>query len=57
MNESPDKGEVNIMEIGEITDEDKDMVTKVFKRFDADGTGAVSTSELGNIMRSIGWFR
>ena len=38
----------------EINDEDKEMVTKVFNKFDADGTGAVSSAELGNIMRSIG---
>merc|ERR1712013_229910 len=40
----------------DISDEDKEMVTKVFNKFDADGTGAVSTAELGNIMRSIGMF-
>ena len=38
----------------DINDEDKEMVTKVFNKFDADGSGAVSISELGNIMRSIG---
>ena len=38
----------------DISDEDKEMVTKVFNKFDADGTGAVSSAELGNIMRSIG---
>ena len=38
----------------DISDEDKEMVTKIFSKFDSDGTGAVSTAELGNIMRSIG---
>eukprot|EP00092_Neocalanus_flemingeri_P020696 GFUD01022428.1.p1 GENE.GFUD01022428.1~~GFUD01022428.1.p1 ORF type:complete len:181 (-),score=49.13 GFUD01022428.1:65-607(-) len=32
------------------------VVALVFYKFDADGTGTVSISELGNIMRSIGMF-
>ena len=49
-----EKVEENEVVENDISNEDKEMVTKVFKKFDSDGTGAVSISELGNIMRSIG---
>merc|ERR1712106_153291 len=50
------KVEENEVVENDISNEDKEMVTKVFNKFDSDGTGAVSISELGNIMRSIGMF-
>ena len=49
-----EKVEENEVVEHDISNEDKEMVTKVFNKFDSDGTGAVSISELGNIMRSIG---
>merc|ERR1712123_274711 len=53
---SGEKVEENEVVKNDISNEDKEMVTKVFNKFDSDGTGAVSISELGNIMRSIGMF-
>ena len=38
----------------DISDEDREMITTVFAMFDSDGTGTISASELGSIMRSIG---
>ena len=37
-----------------INDEDKEMITNLFKHFDSDETGAMSIAELGNFMRAMG---
>jgi len=34
----------------------KEMLTTVFRKFDAHGNGSVSGAELGNLMRSVGMF-
>jgi hypothetical protein len=39
-----------------LSEEDKDMIIKVFNYFDKDKSGALAASELGDLMRSIGKF-
>ena len=38
----------------DMNEDDREMIVNLFKYFDADQSGAMSVSELGNFMRAIG---